>query len=152
MSKQRRNAGTARGRGFALATLASVSLLAGSPAVAQLAANPADVLAPAERESFTFTFRSTTLPDANTWTLTDTPSFELSAGEKWRFTFNLDNQNPERLEFDSVRAGAFFDITPRMRLGGALSFSDEADAITRASGGSLDDDVPQVRFESAFKF
>jgi hypothetical protein len=137
---------------IALAALVCAPALLASPAIAQAAANPADVLAPAERETFTFTFRSTTLPDASVWSLDESRSLELSAGEKWRFTFNLDSQNPERLEFDSVRAGAFFDVTPRMRLGGALSFSDESDALTRASGGALDNDAPQVKFESAFRF
>jgi hypothetical protein len=151
MTMQRTLAAAAKGV-ITLAALVCAALAVSAPAAAQAAANPADLLAPAERETFTFTFRSTALPDTSVWTLTESPALELSAGEKWRFTFNLDSQNPERLEFDSVRAGAFFDVTPRMRLGGALSFSDESNAITRASGGSLNEDVPQVKFESAFRF
>lgn len=116
-----------------------------------MAANPADILAPADRETFTFTFRSATPGAANAWTFNEAPSLELNAGEKWRFTFDLD-QNPERMEFDGVSAGAFFDVTPRMRLGGALSLSDENNAFTRASNGQLSGDVPEVKFESAFKF
>jgi hypothetical protein len=134
---------------LALATL----FCAPVAAHAQAAANPADILGSADRETFTFTFRTTARPELNNWTLNDTPSFELNAGEKWRFTFNLDSQNAaERFEIDRLSAGAFFDVTPRMRLGGALSFSDEADAITRASRGAIGGDVPEVKFESAFRF
>lgn len=147
-----RTAGVKTSAGLcALAALACASFGYASSASAQGAANPADVLAPAERETFTFTFPSTATPDS-VWTLNETPALEMNAGEKWRFTFNLDSQNPEQFEFDSVRAGAFFDLTPRMSLGGALSFSGETDAITRASRGQLDGDVPEVKFESAFRF
>ncbi len=121
-------------------------------ASAQMAGNPADILAPSERDGFTFTFRSTALPNSNVWTFNDAPSLELNAGEKWRFTFDLSSDDAERFDFDSVSAGAFFDVTPRMRLGGALSLSGETDAFTRASNGQLDGDVPEVKFESAFKF
>lgn len=122
-------------------------------ASAQLTANPTDVLAPAEQdEAFTFTFRGAEA-DQNVWTLNEAPSLELSAGPKWRFTLDLDSQNAaDDFQFDSLSAGAFFDVTPRMRLGGALSFSDEGDAFTRATRGALGDDVPEVKFESAFKF
>ncbi len=142
--------GTAGAAALGWAVLASAALA--SAAVAQAASNPADVLAPAERETFTFTFRSTVQPELNVWRLNEPSSFELPAGGKWRFTLNLDNPNDDSLNLDSLRAGAFFDVTPRMRLGGALSFSDEDRAITRASGGQLDGDVPEVKFESAFKF
>ncbi len=122
-------------------------------ASAQMAANPADVLAPAERETFSFTFRSPSQPGLNVWTFNENPSLELSAGEKWRFTFDLNSEaSSEQFQFDAVSAGAFFDVTPRMRLGGALSFSGEEDAITRATQGALDGDVPEVKFESAFRF
>ena len=130
------------------ATLAALVLVC-TAAPAQTAANPSDVLAPAERESFTFTFRSSPLSQFDTWTLNPSSSLELSAGSKWRFTLDLENRGIESVEFEGLRAGAFFDITPRMSLGGALSFSDDDDAITRS--GSFDD-VPEVKFESAFRF
>jgi hypothetical protein len=120
-------------------------------ALAQASANPADVLAPSERETFTFTFRSASPATTNGWTFNEMPALELNAGQKWRFTFNL-QQDPERFEFDSMSAGAFFNLTPRMRLGGALSLNGENDALSRASNGQLDGDVPEVKFESAFKF
>jgi hypothetical protein len=138
-------------------TMGAASLLVFACAIlpaaasAQTAANPADILAPTERETFNFTFRSSASLDANVWTFNDAPSLELNAGQKWRFTLDLD-QDPERMEFDGVSAGAFFDLTPRMRLGGALSLSGDNDAFTRASNGQLDNDAPQVKFESAFKF
>lgn len=145
----------AAARALACAPILFATGLFASPALAQAAANPADVLAPTEREAFTFTLRTTAMPDLNAWALQDAPALELSAGDKWRFTFDLDNrvgQGADRLDLESLRAGAFFDVTPRMRLGGALSFSGEDDAITRASGGAFSNDVPEVKFESAFKF
>ena len=124
--------------------------LAPAAAFAQAAVNPSDVLAPAERETFSFTFRTQAQTDANIWTLDESPELELSAGQKWRFTLDLDSRNVETFEIDGLRACAFFDITPRMSLGGALSFTDEDSAITNA--GDFGDDVPEVKFESAFRF
>ena len=120
-------------------------------AFAQAAVNPTDVLAPAERETSTFTFRTPPGSDLGAWSFNPTtaPSLELSAGEKWRFTLDLDS-SLESFDFEGVRAGAFFNITPRMSLGGALSISDEDDAITRS--GAFAGEVPEVKFESAFRF
>lgn len=136
------------GGAFALAAF----VLAPAASLAQSAENPSDILAPAERETFTFTFRSTALPEINVWTLDDAPSLELSAGQKWRFKFDLDSRGAESVELDGVRAGAFFNVTPRMSFGGALSFSGEDNAITRAGGSAFERDVPEVKFESAFRF
>jgi hypothetical protein len=119
---------------------------------AQAAVNPTDVLAPAEHdETSTFTFRTQPGSDLGAWSFnpSPSPSLELSAGEKWRFTLDLDS-SLQSFDFEGVRAGAFFNITPRMSLGGALSISDENDAITRA--GAFDGEVPEVKFESAFRF
>lgn len=146
---------TKRHHGWQAAAGASAlvaTLCAPFAASAQLSANPADVLAPAERETFTFTFRMPDESSLQAWSFNDNPSLELSAGDKWRFTFDLDSQtSAEEFQFESLSAGAFFDVTPRMRLGGALSFSDEIE-LTRATGGAIDGNVPEVKFESAFKF
>ena len=136
----------------ALALLSSLLVFTmGGAAFAQAAENPTDVLAAADRERFTFTLRAPSLTNPeSSWALERAPDLELSAGGKWRFTFSIDQARENPFALDDVRAGAAFDFTPRMRFSGELSFADEDDAITQA--GDFDRDVPQVKFESAFRF
>jgi hypothetical protein len=144
--------GVMRASAMTLVTAAVAPCLLASAALAQ-ANNPADILTNEDAARFTFTFRPTGEPGSSMWLMGDTPSLELPTVGKWRFTLDLSHsQSDQRVPFDSLRAGAFFDLTPRMRVGGALSFSGENDAIVRASGGQVDRDVPEVKFESAFKF
>jgi len=152
MTQQRRIRAAAAGAIFALATLALGPTFLASSAAAQSAANPTDVLARADQPSFTFTFRDMDFTDTNTnvWSGDfSLPALELSAGDKWGFTFGLQNSDGHSFDLDGVRAGAFFDITPRVRVGGALSFTD-SDAFF--AQGSDREDIPEVKFESAFKF
>lgn len=140
----------ATGAIFAIAALAFAPIAAVQSAGAQSAANPTDVLAPVEEPKFTFTFRASELSDASVWDdAYNLPALELSAGEKWGFTFGLENSYTSDFNLDGVRAGAFFDVTPRLRFGGQLSFTDSEDFFTR---GTNRDDIPEVKFESAFKF
>ncbi|MGD2133520.1 MAG: hypothetical protein PVI23_12065 [Maricaulaceae bacterium] len=148
MSKRFGSSATTAGAAMLLA--ATLAVTAAGGAFAQASENPADVIAAGEAERFTFTLRSPDLFSANDWAFDESPELELSAGSKWRFTFSLDSEDHEPFEFDDVRAGAFFDITPRMRFSGQLSFTDNDDAI--AQSGAFDRDVPEVKFESAFRF
>jgi len=136
---------------IALSTLALGPAVLGSAALAQ-SANPTDVLAGGDQPSFTFTFRNTEFTDTNTSVWSSDfrlPALELAAGDKWGFTFGLENSDAHSFDLDGVSAGAFFDITPRIRVGGALSFT-ESDAFF--AQGAVREDIPEVKFESAFKF
>lgn len=73
-----------------------------------------------------------------------------SAGSRWDFRFGIDSREVnEEQRLDGVRAGAFFSITPRMRVGGELGYvsRDENPILNRR-----DQDAPQVKLETALRF
>lgn len=49
-----------------------------------------------------------------------------------------------------VEAGAFFRVTPQLRVGGAVGVGPQAAPARKA--GERDEDAPRVRLETAFKF
>lgn len=82
--------------------------------------------------------------------LSEANEVELSAGQRWDFRFSVDSRRfDHEPEMDGVRAGAFFRITPRVRVGGELG-------IVSRDGNPLlagrDEDAPQVKVESALRF
>ncbi|MCG8443407.1 MAG: hypothetical protein MI723_16510 [Caulobacterales bacterium] len=75
-------------------------------------------------------------------------TIEFATGSKWGLTLGFDGDDAP-LDLESMRAGAFFNITPRMRIGGELSFSNPEEGLVP---GETDGDAPEVKLESAFKF
>lgn len=49
-----------------------------------------------------------------------------------------------------VEAGAFFRVTPQLRVGGAVGVGPQAPTARKA--GDRDEEAPRVRLETAFKF
>ncbi len=75
---------------------------------------------------------------------------EIPTGAKWGFTLGIPTRDAADLDFDTMSAGAFFNLTPRMRIGGQFSFtSPEAGLV---APGAIDRDEPEVKLESAFRF
>lgn len=74
-----------------------------------------------------------------------------STGSRWDFRFGLDSREAIDAEqrLDGVRAGAFFSITPRMRVGGELGYvsRDENPILNQR-----EEDAPQVKVETALRF
>ncbi len=81
----------------------------------------------------------------------DTESFEMQAGDRWGVTlgYSQGERTPQNFELEDFRAGAFFELTDRVRLGGQLRFTSPEEEIF---GEETEDRAPEVRFESAFKF
>lgn len=77
--------------------------------------------------------------------------FEVTAGERWGVTlaYSQGVRDPQTFDLQDFSAGAFFELTERVRLGGELRFtSPEAEIF----GEPTEERTPEVRFESAFKF
>ncbi len=51
--------------------------------------------------------------------------------------------------FDSIEAGAYFDLNSRFRFGGSVRFSNTDNLIL---GPQSNEREPQVKFESALRF
>lgn len=77
-------------------------------------------------------------------------SLELGTGHKWGFAFDYERDRSDTFDLEAVRAGAFFDFNPRLRFGGELSYSTEFNFDFQLS--TPDEDEPEVKFKSAFRF
>src|SRR3990167_2026110 len=69
---------------------------------------------------------------------------------RWGVTLNL-NQRAERdMQLNDIQAGAYFRVTPSLRVGGAVAFGEhEAPEYKKTQPV---DAAPRVRLETAFKF
>lgn len=78
-------------------------------------------------------------------------SFQMEAGDRWGVTlgYSQGERSPQNFDLHDFRAGAFFELTERVRLGGQLRFTSPEEEIF---GEESEDRTPEVRFESAFKF
>ena len=77
--------------------------------------------------------------------------FHLEAGDRWGVT--LGYSEPERsvqdFSLDDFSAGAFFEFSERVRVGGELRFTSPEEEIF---GEETERKTPELRFESAFRF
>ncbi|TAJ71254.1 MAG: hypothetical protein EPO51_13195 [Phenylobacterium sp.] len=71
---------------------------------------------------------------------------------KGRFGFTLDIQQPDGRPAvpNDVSAGAYFRITPSVRVGGSVALGEQD--LTPRRNASRPADQPKVRLESTFKF
>ncbi|TGY89002.1 hypothetical protein E5163_07670 [Marinicauda algicola] len=77
--------------------------------------------------------------------------FSFTAGERWGFTLGIAEQEhgPQQFELEDVRAGAFYELSSRFRVGTNLRFSSPTADVFGQEG---EDSVPELKFESAFRF
>jgi hypothetical protein len=79
-----------------------------------------------------------------------TLQFDARRG-RWGLTFNVDQPSTRDVQLNDVQAGAYFRITPALRIGGAVALG----ADERAPAFRQTEPVParpRVRLETAFKF
>lgn len=71
---------------------------------------------------------------------------------KGRFGFTLDMQQPATREQtpNDVKAGAYYRITPSLRVGGSVAFGEQE--LAPRPNSARPADQPKVRLESSFKF
>jgi hypothetical protein len=79
-----------------------------------------------------------------------TLQFDARRG-RWGLTFNVDQPSTRDVQLNDVQAGAYFRITPALRIGGAVALG----ADERAPAFRQTEPVParpRVRLATAFKF
>ena len=83
---------------------------------------------------------------------TDQLALAWRPGSKWGITLDLTSRSSnDVLPREELSAGAYYQITPRFRFGGALSLN--GDSIKSAAEGWREEDGEAgVRIESAFSF
>jgi len=95
-----------------------------------------------------FTVRSETSQVANS--ALKSLKWDASKG-RWGLTFNMDQSDVRPSSRNDVQAGAYYRITPSLRVGGAVAFGDEQLKPNPGKIGS-EEARPRVRLESSFKF
>lgn len=77
--------------------------------------------------------------------------FQLEAGERWGVTLGYSEAGRSVQDFslDDFSAGAFFEFSERVRVGGELRFTSPEEEIF---GEESEHKTPELRFESAFRF
>ena len=80
---------------------------------------------------------------------TETLKFDTRKG-RWGVSLNLDQRGERDTQLNDVQAGAYFRVTPSLRVGGAVALGEkEAPAYKKTEP---QDSAPRVRLETAFKF
>jgi hypothetical protein len=96
---------------------------------------------------------SKTLADRNQWaSTTQHKTFEWDAAKsRWGLKFDVEQQAGASSEYKNVQAGAFFKLTPSLRVGAGVSLSDTQN---NPSNNPLAQTPapPRVHLETAFKF
>ena len=70
---------------------------------------------------------------------------------RWGMTLNLDQSVDRGAVLNDVQAGAYFRLTPSLRIGGAVGLGDQP-ALPVYKKTPPQDSAPRVRLETAFKF
>lgn len=97
-----------------------------------------------------FTARERFAPDLNEWGPQRTQrSLQWDAKKgKWGLKLDLNETTMRDMRFNETGAGAYYKITPSLRVGGGVSVNSQDD--TGAVG--LREKAPKVKLETAFKF
>jgi hypothetical protein len=98
-----------------------------------------------------FTTRDSVTPGASQWGVQSGRKSMQWDASKGRWGLKLDMEQPARGEmaFKDVQAGAYFKVTPSLRVGGAVNLGDR-DQVSRELNNRQP--APRVRLESSLKF
>lgn len=70
---------------------------------------------------------------------------------RWGVTLNLDQPTGRDAQLNDIQAGAYFRLTPSLRIGGAVALGDTP-AAPLYKKTQPQEGAPRVRLETAFKF
>lgn len=70
---------------------------------------------------------------------------------RWGVTLNLDQPSDRDAQLNDIQAGAYFRVTPALRIGGAVALGDQS-VKPLYKQTDRQDVAPRVRLETAFKF
>jgi hypothetical protein len=71
---------------------------------------------------------------------------------RWGLTLNLDQPDSRPSTLNDVQAGAYFRITPSLRIGGSVALGEEQLRANPANKLAPAEGQPRVRLETNFKF
>jgi hypothetical protein len=124
------------------AMLVATTALLGAASTAAQAADVKSASKPID-----FTVRAETSPIAPG---TQTLKWDAAKG-RWGVTFNLQQPDTRQTTLNDIQAGAYYKITPSLRIGGAVAFG-EQQVVPGPKPNTLDNSQPRVQLETKFKF
>ena len=72
---------------------------------------------------------------------------------KWGVKFDVNQPETAPSGFNDIDAGAFYTLTPSLRVGGTLGFGEKSDPLKPEPNNQLQNKKqPRVRLETTFKF
>jgi hypothetical protein len=74
-----------------------------------------------------------------------------SAKSRWGLKLDLDQPGVREMDLNNVQAGAYYKLTPSLRVGGVVSLGDPSSVPPRPDVAPTAP-APRVRLETAFKF
>ena len=74
-----------------------------------------------------------------------------AAKGRWGVTFNLQQPDTRQTTLNDIQAGAYYKITPALRVGGAVAFG-EPQVLPGVKSTVPDPSQPRVQLETKFKF
>jgi hypothetical protein len=74
-----------------------------------------------------------------------------AAKGRWGLTLNLQQPDTRQTTLNDIQAGAYYKITPALRVGGAFAFGDQQ-PIQGPKPNTPDTSQPRVQLETKFKF
>lgn len=84
------------------------------------------------------------------WTLTGPrKSVEWDSNGKWGLRLGMSQSPLREPDWKDMQAGAFFRITPSLRVGGSVQFGDRLAQPKQVTPG---DATPRINLETAFRF
>ncbi len=135
-------------RGFAM-LVATTALLGALGGAAQAA--PATGTAPAQAtpaKPIDFTVHADTSSPISAGT--QVMKWDAAKG-RWGLTLNLQQPDTRQTTLNDIQAGAYYKITPALRVGGAFAFGDQQ-PIPGPKPNTPDTSQPRVQLETKFKF
>jgi hypothetical protein len=77
--------------------------------------------------------------------------WDYAAKGRWGVTLNLQQPDTRQTTLNDIQAGAYYKITPALRVGGAFAFGDQQ-PIQGPKPNTPDTGQPRVQLETKFKF
>ncbi len=122
----------------------SIRTLVLSATIATLLGSTAKHAQTERAKGLDFTVRSETLPQGG-----KTLKWGLQNG-RWGVSLNLDQPSGRDVQLNDVQAGAFYSVTPSLRVGGAVALGEKEEPAFKKTQPT--DGTPRVRLETALKF
>jgi hypothetical protein len=91
-----------------------------------------------------------TMPDQSRWGPQPTQKSLQWDQKHWGLHLDMTEPVGREMQMRDIQAGAFFKLTPSLRVGGAVAFADQPTQPDRTSLPTTQ--TPRVRLETTFKF